>query len=184
MAVYFISRYSDGYLAHCASDEIQIGIVHNPKDGYLLSYDKEIIKEQLQLKEFIERIVRIEDFQLGFSYIENKVQKDMYIVHEVLQSRDHQKIRGVGEWLDERYARIIREGKLKLMQHDYSVNIGQAGIHTERETLGNKERSVTQQLECSKITVSEYFKTKYPITLDKAYQKEITDDEVYYLTTL
>jgi hypothetical protein len=184
MAVHFIHKggWDMGiHLYTSSSEEIMIHIVHDPKDGYLLSYHKQIIKEQLNLKEFIERLVRIENFQKGFSEIQSKVERDMCVIVEALTSRSSERVKAVADWLDHRYANLIRNKKLVLMQHIYSVNVNQV---EHRETISNNERSVTQQNYASNKEIHDAgFRLRHPIIPNEAFKKEITDDEVYYLTT-
>lgn len=178
MAIYFIQEggyhmNTQLYTSPKDKSAIMVCVEHHTRDGYRLSYSKEVIKEQLPLKGFIERLVPVEEFNQGSSYIENKVQKDMYIVHEALHSRNSGKIRDVGEWLDGRYAKLIREGKVKLMEHDYDINAQRVGVFTERETISNQQREILQQ--------SENMKKQYPMTPDEAFR--VSDDEVYYIMT-
>jgi len=145
---------------------MMVHIIHRPEDGYLLSYDKEVIKEQLSLKDFISRIRNAEGAQ------RESLEQEMDRINFALRNR---KEREIVDWLDHRYANLIRLGKLKLMQHNYSVNAQKVEVYTE--SVGNSERNIKQSTHWSNGV------KQYPMTTDEAYQKSVTDDEVYYSMT-
>ena len=197
MAIHFIHRggYDMGQHMYTASkEEIMVGIRHDPRNGYRLAHGGDVIKEQLGLREFIERLVRVENFNTAsHNSLETVVERDMYRIIEAITSRNSATIEHVAEWLDQRYASLILDKKLTLMQHNHSVNVGQV---SHRETVSNKQRSTTQwdaekvmkhmdeqgiypqQSGVMKQMTQEDMKRQYPMTPDEAFR--VSDDEVYY----
>jgi len=157
MAVYIESRYNDGYIAHHAQDMIRVRIIHRPEDGYLLSYDKEVIKEELSLTDFIERLRNIEGAQ------KESFENEMKRIEHALIGRQEQQI---SEWLDHRYARVIREKRAVLMEHTHSINVRRV----DPQSVGMMEHMKEENM-----------RAHYPMTVDEAFR--VSDDEVYYSMT-
>lgn len=152
--IYIESGYNDGYMAHHARDIILVRIIHRPQDGYLLSHDNQVIREQLPLKDFIQRLRKAEGAQL------KSLEEEMCDIERGLRER---KERMISEWLDHRYSKVIKEKQAVLMEHTHSMNIRHVD-HTNR--LWNTEAVLKQQDQMG-IKVKE----------------SVTDDEVYYIMT-
>ena len=175
MAIYIESRYNDGYMAHHARDMIMVNIHHRPEDGYFLSADKEVIKERIELKEFIIRLHEAEGDPHQPAKMSD-VEKTLYEIHKALADG---KVRAISDWLDHRYMSVIRNGRAVLIQHQMSMN------QFHRETISNSERTVTQSSgwdteRVMKEIDRQGFKVQ-PMTPDEAYR--VCDDEIYYLMT-
>jgi hypothetical protein len=160
MAVYFInsngmhiSRSTIG-LIDSNQYNVQVGILHGPNEGYKLSFDGEIIREQLPLNEFIVRLIEGETIDKNGP----EIHRDIQTVINALNRGKKEEIEAVARWLDHRYSNLIRNGKIILMQHTYRHSY-------YSESIGSRERSIQQS---------------QPMTTDEAYQKSVTDDEVYY----
>lgn len=165
--VYIESAWNDGYIAHHTKDMIYIVIVHRPEDGYLLTADKQIIKERLELKEFLIRLMQVERKVSSVSI--RDVDNQILEIQHNLRVGKH---REVAEWLDHRYARLIRNKELVLAQHSYSYY----GEIEERETISNKQRKVTQKWD-QKLFHAEMEKQGLKI------KDVVEDDDVYYMMT-
>jgi len=184
MAVRFIQEGGvDGYMIHRADPRgIRVQILHDPRDGYRLSYDKEVIKEQLSLTEFIERLLRAEYQNVGFD--PRKIKEETRQVLVTLSSGNQMKIESIATWLDHRYANLIARKKAVLMEHTHSINAmrvqsGDMSMVERRETISNRERSITQsgmgQMQQENMHVHQ------PMSYEDAYR--VDDKEVYYLLT-
>ena len=163
MAVYIESRYNDGYIAHHSQDTIMVNIIHKPEDGYLLSYDKEVIKEQLTLDRFIERLIVTEKRNRGGG-TRSEIESEKGKIVEALRQR---KDRELCEWLDHRYSNLIRDGRLRLMEHTHSINVRRV----DPQSVGMMEHMKEENM-----------RAHYPMTPDEAFR--VSDDEVYYSMTL
>ena len=184
MAVYIESRYTDGYITHHAQDMIRVNILHRPEDGYLLSHDREVIKEQLPLTDFIQRLRHVEGAQ------RESLEQEIKRIDDALRLRRE---REICDWLDRRYSKIIREKQAVLMEHTHSVNMRHVELtgqfHRETETVSSSGRSITQsKWDADRVMRHMDEMGMYPQTTDEAYEKipktgEVKDKEVYYLLT-
>jgi hypothetical protein len=179
MAVHFITRGLgiDGAMVHRADPhDITVGIVHHPNDGYKLGYDGQVIKEEMGIREFVKRLAIDRDGHRGYNPPPHeKIDHDVRRILSILSTRNDLEIRNMAETLDRHYSRMIMTGKLVLAEHTVSMKQGYPGQFTERESLGNRDRVITQ---------SEYLKKQYPMTEAESYKKgNATDKEVYYLLT-
>jgi len=177
MAVWIESRYNDGYMAHHAQDMIRVRIIHRPEDGYLLSYDKEVIKEELPLTDFIRRLRDAEGGQ------KESFEDEMKRIDYALRER---KERQICEWLDHRYVRVIKEKRAVLAEHTHSMQVLDPNriARMEGETVGNTERTTTQwdRDRVMKHMNEQGYNVQQPMTPDEAFR--VSDDEVYYSMTL
>ena len=184
MAIHFITGGTpvDGYMLHRADPrDIRVGIVHEPKEGYLLSYDRDVIKEEMSLSEFMRRI-HSADPQMR-KYGNERLEQDIRQVLIAL-SPGSRKITDIAHWLNTRYMTLIRDNHIVLVEHNISYKSGNAAVKT-LESVRSRERSMLQsELWDQKRFEEEMDKQGYkiqdqPTTPDQAYR--VSDDEVYYL---
>ena len=173
MAVHFIMNSPhaiNGAMMHRAdTGDLQVGIIHDPKDGYKLGFDGQIIKETLGVKEFIKRLSIDYHGTRGYNPVPHeKMDHDIRRVLSILHSRREVEILHMAETFDRTYSNLIMRGKLILAEHKLTMQHSNGSYYTERESLGSAERSVTQSR---------------PITPDEAFTKNVNDKEVYYLLT-
>lgn len=181
--IYIESAWNDGYIAHHAKDMIYIVIVHRPEDGYLLTADKQVIKERLELKEFLIRLMQAER-KVNWISIKD-IDNQMLEIQHNLRLGQH---REVATWLDHRYARLIRNKELILAQHHYDAEFDKAfnrlGEIEERETISNKQREITQEWNQRLFQAEmerQELKIQHPMTTDESYR--VSDKDIYYSIT-
>jgi hypothetical protein len=191
MAVHFITRGLgiDGAMVHRADPhDITVGIMHYPHDGYKLGYDGQVIKEELGLREFVKRLAVDRDGHRGYNPPPHeKIDHDVRRILSILSTRNDVEIQHIADTLDKHYSNMIMRGKLVLAEH--TVSMQRPGQFTERESIGNTERSMVQSEKLKKQYpkgVMEHMKEEnmhahYPMTPDEAYR--VDDKEVYYLLT-
>lgn len=95
--------------------EVRVRIHHRPEEGYPLAGNGEEIKEDLPLRELLERMYR--------AYQEDshkKVEEVMYEVAKVLNAVDTNAIKHIERTYDVAYAKLFRTGKLVLPEHTMS----------------------------------------------------------------
>jgi len=177
MAVHFIVNGPgtiDGAMLHRADDrDIQVGILHHPSEGYKLGYDGQTIKETLGVREFVERlgVDRHKDRGRGLYHPPHeKLLHDVRQILIIVSSRSQIEIENLADTLNKSYSSLIRNGRLQLAEHTISMKVTKSALYTERESLGNTERSVTQ--------VDWKGVKKQPMTPDEAFR--VDDEEIYY----
>ena len=194
MAIPFITGGApiDGYMLHRADPRnIQVAITHEPREGYILSYDGDVINEQMSLSEFMERLHR-SDPKAQESHPE-RLQQDMRQVLVALSEPYSRKVQDVAKWLDRRYMNLIQTRTIILPQHNISMKLGIASAKT-LESIGSREESMLQselwdvekvkaEMDRQGYMVQEALGfssaiRKQPMTFDEAYR--VSDDEVYY----
>ena len=156
----------DGSMIHHAdSRNIMVDITHNTHEGYRPAADGSTIRERLDLREFLMRIVKTENMDNRGHDNHRKVEGDMRQILTSLVHASHERAEDVGRWLDHRYSNLIRNGKLKLAQHMVMV----------REQSWN-DPAVIRHMEQQGFVAKDI--THYPMTTDEAVR--VSDDEVYY----
>lgn len=173
MAVYIESRFNDGYIAHHSRDMIYVMVVHRPQDGYFLAANKEVIKERMELREFIIRLVKAE--HPGEAIPEQKIDNDY---REIQGHLMHRKEREIAEWLDHRYARLINSKQIVLMQHSHIPSVD--GTFYDRETISNTER-IKRQVRDTKWDEKLFHEEMERQGLK--IKDVVEDDDVYYMMT-
>jgi len=187
MAVHFIINGPgtiDGAMLHRADDrDIQIGVLHEPRDGYKMGFDGQIIKETLGVREFMERLGvdrhrdPSRDPSKGlYRPPHEKLDHDTRQILIIVSTRNQLEIQNLAETLDRTYSDLIKNGRIVLAEHKHSMRHKAAAITTE--SVGSTERSVTQSelWDVKKVNV-EMDRQGYNIT------DHVSDDEVYYSMT-
>ena len=158
----------DAYMMHRADGRsVTVRIVHRPEDGYRLSHDGEVIKEQLNLQEFVQRLVDIEHKNKALTYpIHEYVDRH---IREILSALDQggQKLNAILNHLDEKYAHYIGIGKAVLIEHTHSINVRRVDPQSHRAMEHVREENM-------------HIYDK-PMTPDEAFR--VSDDEIYYSMT-
>jgi hypothetical protein len=162
--LYIESAFNDGYMRHHGIDDVFVVIHHRPEDGYFLSANQEIIKERLSLREFLARLIHAER---KAKTIDTRMIEDH--IREVQEHLRLGKSREIGEWLEHRYIRVIRNKDLVLAQHNVSYW---------------DEKRFQQALNQSGLEIRDQGKriVQQPMTPDEAY-KICDDNDIYYLTS-
>jgi len=153
MAVYFINdgMHITGSMRGIIDSNrynVQVGILHDPNDGYKLSFDGERIKEQLALNEFIIRLIEGETLGQNKPMDGALLHRNIRTVIDALNDGRREKVEDVARWLDHRYSNLIRNGKIMLMEHTHSIRamrVNSQPMTTEEayEKIPSKEKGVT-----------------------------------------
>ena len=101
--------------------DIRVQITHVLSEGYLPSADGQTIKEEMPLREFLERI-----FETG-----RDLENELYRVSKCLAGGhyyNNDEISRISHKYDAMYSEKIRKGKLILAQHKMSQNMMMRGI--------------------------------------------------------
>lgn len=215
MAIRFITGMGMGPTrmggpASSTADPIRVVIVHNPKDGYPLSYDGDTITEEMSLRDFLLRLLH----KMAISEHDLLRREDEILT--AIRTNHNSRINHITTTLDNRYASLIRNGSLVLAAHNHSMNtnfkfrLGSKGEHiATTETISNSERSVTQTIqgkmddpawltqnkdwdhkkvmeymEHSGISVIDSYSEKNKIPAFLHGCNKPVDDDIYYLLTM
>lgn len=138
--------------------EIRVVIHHRVEDGYKLSADKEMIREELPFRGFMSRFDRI----LPIEKIKDVEQR----VNTIFQTNHMSALESIQDWLDYLYATMIHEGKIILAQH---------GI--KREDYQSEKNFTKYSAQKYPKTPDESYKKPKEIT-------DIKDEDIYYLLTV
>lgn len=110
----FIGGMRDGIMI--TSHDVRVRITHDIKEGYLPSADGGEIREELSLREFLERI-----FKEG-----HEVESELYRLSKCLSGGyqyNNNEIERVTHKYNVMYAELFRRGKMVLAQHKMSHNM-------------------------------------------------------------
>jgi len=174
----------DGYMLHNRDPRnIMVDIIHNTHEGYRPAVDGSTIRERLELREFLDRVVRTEYMDKRGHDYRQKVEEEMFQILRTLTHASHEAAERLGRDLNHRYSNLIRRGKLVMAEHtvmvrEQSWNDPAVIKHMHRqgfvatESLGNKERVITQSDGSLKIAQN-------PMTPDECFR--VSDEEVYYV---
>ncbi|KKL11453.1 hypothetical protein LCGC14_2545690 [marine sediment metagenome] len=172
----------DGAMLHRAeARNIVVSILHDPKEGYILSHDRKIIKERLPLAEFMERLNQGEySSKKGQLVLTDRLTQDTRVVLAALSHGSFSRIANVERWLDHRYSHLIQNKKIILAMHTNSM--GDATIESS-ESLGNDERTIVQRVWDTEKVLDHMKQNGFIVQQSMIPDGpcRINDEEVYYL---
>lgn len=109
------AEHGPGRIGHYS--DVRVRVYHRTEDGYKLAGNGEEIKEDLPIREFLERI-----FRVNGQNSQHDVERALYEIHKTLSAVHMSAIEHIARTYDGVYSKLIRTGKLVLPEHTMATH--------------------------------------------------------------